>query len=185
MINPFTISAKISRLQQEVLRPLYNMHSEQESAQHDWLLVLTGRVIEKNRLFLEDIASSSLVAVIFKIVKLFGGADELSEADFDRFTAYVNAGGLKSMVNMLLAADKQQTFLTELRKLPLANRENAQPLLKKSAELHEDFIKGFFVEQYGSLQKTPPKLIANFEKSTEFILQLADLAGKELKNTST
>ena len=181
MINPFTIHGKISRLQQEVLLPLYTMHPEQETTQHEWLLTLTGRVIEKNRKFIEERATSSLGAAVFKIVKLLGGAEGLTEADFERFTSYVKAGGLQAMVKMLLAADKQKVFLSELGNLPQANRLNAPQMLRKSADLHRDFIRGFFKEQYGSLQNTPAKLIANFEKSTEFILLLASLADNEVK----
>jgi len=165
------------------LHPLYTMHPEQETSQHEWLLAQTGRVIEKNRKFIEEIATSSLVATVFKIVKLLGGAENLTEADFKRFTSYVNAGGIKAMVIMLLAADKQQVFLTELRNLPLANRKNAPQMLHKSASLHQEFIRKFFKEQYGSLQNTPVKLITNFEKSTEFIIHLATLAGNEMKRT--
>lgn len=176
MVNPFTIQSKIHKLQQEVLAPLYTMHPEQETVGHEWLLTLTGRVIEKNRKFLEEIAASRLVATVFKIVKLLGGADGLSEADFERFTSYVNAGGLRAMVKMLLAADKQTTFLSELKTLPAVNRNNAPQMLKKSAELHHDFIKDFFKEQYGNVKNTPTKLVDNFDKANEFILQLAALA---------
>jgi len=183
MVNPFTIQSKISRLQQEVLSPLYTMHPAQETVGHEWLLTLTGRVIEKNRKFLEEIATSKLVATVFKIVKLLGGADGLSEADFKRFTLYVNAGGLRAMVKMLLAADKQKIFLSELRTLSAVNRNNAPQMLKKSAELHRDFIRGFFKEQYGHVKNTPAKLVDNFEKSNAFILQLASLAEKEMKKS--
>jgi len=181
MINPFTLNSRISRLQNEVLEPLYTMHPAQETSQHEWLLTLTGRVIEQNRRFLEEIAASSLIAAVFKIVKLLGGAEGLTQADFDRFTSYVNAGGIKAMVTMLLAADKQHVFLAELRNLPEPNRMNAPQMLQKSADLHRDFIRGYFKEQYGSLQQTPDKLLANFEKSTEFITCLAALAGNENK----
>lgn len=179
MINPFTIQSKISKLQQEVLLPLYTMHPDQEKTEHEWLLVLTGRTIENNRPFLEEIAQSSLVAAVFKIVKLLGGAEELTEADFARFRSYVNAGGLKAMVKMLLATNKTKAFVTELRQLPLSNRQNAHQMLTKSAVLHQQFITGYFKEQYGNIQATPAKLVANFEKSTEFINSLAIIARDE------
>ena len=179
MINPFTIQSKINKLQQEVLLPLYTMHREQEEMQHEWLLVMTGRVIATHQNFLEELTGSRLVAAVFKIVKLLGSADNLTDTDFARFTSYVNEGGIKSMVKMLLAADKEQMFVTELRELPQHNRENAHQMLTKSATLHQEFITGFFKEQYGSMQATPQKLVDNFEKSTNFITRLAFLAGTE------
>lgn len=181
MVNLFTLKSKIQKLQQEILHPLYTMHPKQETSQHDWLLTLTGRVIEKNKKFLEEIAASNLIAAAFKVVKLLGGAEGLTKSDFDRFTSYVNAGGLDGMVKMLLAADKQKVFLNELKNLPLDNKLSAPQMLQKSAELHHDFIKDFFKEQYGSLQQTPSKLITNFENSTGFITLLTTLAKNELK----
>ncbi len=179
MINPFTIQQKISKLQQKVLQPLYRMYKDQEEMQHEWLLVMTGRVIASNQQFIEELTRSRLVAAVFKIVKLLGGADNLTESDFARFTSYVNEGGIKSMVKMLLAANKEKMFVMELKELPQHNRENAQQMLTKSATLHHEFITGFFKQQYGSIQATPAKLIANFEKSTDFINRLAFLAAEE------
>jgi len=178
MINPFTIQSKISRLQQDVLTPLYTMHPEQAKMDHGWLLVLTGRVIEANRTFLEELAASNLVAAVFKIVKLLGGAGDLTEDDFDRFTSYINDGGLKAMVAMLLASDKEKTFVAELKSLPPEIRANASAMLKKSASLHHDFIRGYFKEQHGDFQAAPAKLRENFKKSEQFILRLASLASK-------
>lgn len=178
MINPFTIKAKISKLQEEVLTPLYTMHAKQENMDHSWLLVMTGRVIESNRGFLEELARSSLVATVFKIVKLLGGAGGLTEEDFIRFTSYINDGGLKAMVNMLLAADKEKTFIAELGELPPAISQNASSMLTKSASLHKDFITSFFQRQHGGYQTTPAKLRQNFENSQTFILRLATLAKK-------
>ena len=178
MINPFTIQAKIHRLQQEVLEPLYTMHQGQEKAPHDWLMAQTGKVIEKNRLFLEELSTSRLVSTVFKIVKLFGGAEQLTTDDFNRFTSYVTDGGLKAMVKMLLAAEKEKVFLSELRRLPVQIQKNAPAMLNKSAILHEDFITGYFNQHYGSLGATPEKLIDNYHKSTAFIRRLAILAKK-------
>lgn len=179
MVNPFTIYRDISRLQQDVLYPLYTMHEKQEMSDHAWLLRMTGEVIEKNRSFIEDLAASTLVALVFKVVVMLGGAGGLREDDFDRFTSYVNAGGIKAMVKMLLAVDKEQMFLRELKTLPRENRENAPLMLHKAVQLHQDFIEGFFREQYGSLANTPAKLRDNFKKSSAFISELAELAGRE------
>ena len=111
-------------------------------------------------------------------MKLFGGADQLTTDDFSRFTSYVTDGGLKAMVKMLLAAEKEKVFLSELRRLPDQIQSNAHAMLNKSAVLHEDFITGYFNQQYGSLEATPEKLIDNYHKSTAFIRQLATLAKK-------
>jgi len=177
MINPFTAQIKVDKLQKEVLGPLYVEDKGQEDASHEWLLVLTGRVIADNQSFIEEICSSRFIAVIFKIVKLLGGADQLTEDDFDRFTSYVNDGGIRAMVKMLLAADKEKTFLVELQGLPLRVRDNAPQMLRKAAELHHDFISGFFREQYGSAQ-VPAKLLSNFKDSDGFLKRLAKLAAK-------
>ena len=69
MFNPFTAQAKISRIQQDVLRPLYTMYAGQEDTDHAWLLVETGRAIAAHQGYIEELCRSRLVAVIFKIVK--------------------------------------------------------------------------------------------------------------------
>ena len=176
MVNPFTAGSKVKKIQQDVLRPLYTMHSGQDTAQHSWLLVETGRAISDHQLFIEEMCRSQLVTVIFKIIKFLGGADQLTEEDFVRFTAYVNDGGIKAMVQMLLSADKEKTFVDELKKLPFHVRENASPMLAKSKSLHSDFIIGFFKEMHGSVEKTPQKLRNNFSESDVFIHKLALLA---------
>ncbi len=176
MINPFTAQKKISRIQQDVLYPLYTMYPDQENTDHTRLLVETGRAIAAHQSFLEEVCCSRLVKVIFKIVKLLGGADQLTEEDFDRFTAYVNDGGIKSMVKMLLSSDKEQTFVYELQQLPAKVRANAPQMLAKSQSLHKDFITGFFRENYGSVKNTPQKLQNNFSKSDDFIAKLTFLA---------
>lgn len=181
MINPFTLQKHIKKIQEGVLRPLYTMYPEQEQTKYDWLLVLTGRAIAKNQAFIEEVCRSSLVAAVFKIVKLLGGAEQLTEDDFRRFTSYVNDGGIPAMVKMLLAAKKEDTFITELQRLPLDIRQNAQLMLQKSSELHLDFITGFFKETYGPVNKVPAKLKENLQKSTEFIDRLAILAQQNLK----
>ena len=178
MINPFTLQSKIHRLQQDVMEPLYTMHKDQAGATHEWLLAMTGKVIEANRSFLEEMSRSSLISAIFAVVKLFGGADQLSMGDFHRFTSYVNDGGLKAMTKMLLAADKENVFLSELDSLPPHIQVNAGHMLAKSAVLHNDFIKGYLQQQYGSLDATPEKLRENCRKSTAFINNLAELASK-------
>lgn len=184
MINPFTLQSKILKLQQDVLQPLYTMHSSQEKGRHDWLMAETAKVIERNRGFLEEVSRSSFIAAIFTIVKLFGGADQLSHDDFNRFTRYVNDGGLEAMVKMLMSVDKEKTFLEELASLPRHIRENAPLMLTKSAELHEDFIEGYFRQQYGGLEATPFKLQDNRLKSTTFIQNLAAIAEKSWQNES-
>jgi hypothetical protein len=180
MINPFTAQAKISRIQQDVLYHLYTMYPNQENTDHAWLLVETGRAIVSHQSYIEEVCRSRLVMVIFKIVKFLGGADQLTEEDFHRFTAYVNDGGIKAMVKMLLAAEKEKTFIEELQHLPLKVQANAPQMLVKSKSLHKDFITGFFKEKYGSLKNTPHKLQSNFSKSDDFIEKLAILASENL-----
>lgn len=176
MVNPFTVQTKIFKIQTEVLRPLYTMYNGQKEASHQWLLVLTGRAIADHRSFIEELCQSRVVAVVFKIVKLLGGADRLTTEDFDRFTSYVNKGGLKSMIQMLLASDKEKVFLEELARLPIEIQKNAPLMLKKSSELHSDFIQGYFKQNYGARRNVPEKLQQNFEKSTDFILKLSEIA---------
>lgn len=181
MFNPFTAQAKISRIQQDVLHPLYTRYSGQEKSEHAWLLVETGRAIAAHQRYIEEVCASRLVAAIFKIVKLLGGADQLTEEDFARFTAYVNDGGIKAMIKMLLSSEKEKTFVYELRQLPADVQKNAPQMLVKSKDLHHDFITGFFKENYGSLQTTPAKLQENFAQSDDFIARLALLARQNLE----
>lgn len=176
MINPFTAQADIKRIQQDVLRPLYTLHEGQEAAAHAWLLAETGRAIAKHRRYIEDVCSSRLVAIIFKIVKFLGGAEQLTSEDFSRFTSYVNDGGIQAMIRMLLDVDKEATFIRELQGLPDHVQANAAPMLAKAKSLHTDFITGFFQENFGSVNNTPAKLRDNFYKSREFIERLVQLA---------
>jgi len=155
------------------------MHDDQENADHSWLLYLTGQIIEENRPFLEELSHSNLVAIAFSIIKLLGGAQSLSNEDFDRFSSYVRDGGLKAMVKMLLSAEKEHTFISELRSLPKDIRQNAPAMLEKSAALHEEFMAAYFKQNYGSIKATPQKLLKNNHKSTAFIARLADLARKQ------
>ncbi len=178
MINPFTLQSKIHRLQHDVMEPLYTMHKEQLGAKHGWLLAMTGKVIETNRSFLEEMSRSSLISTIFAVVKLFGGADQLSMDDFHRFTSYVNDGGLKAMTKMLLSVDKEKVFLSELDSLPPHIQVNARHMLAQSAILHNDFIEGYLRQQYSSVDTTPAKLQDNCRSSTAFINNLAELARK-------
>lgn len=181
MINPFTLQHKIHKFQQDVLGPLYTMHQNQKNAEHDWLLVQTGKVIDENESFLVELSRSSLVATVFAIVKFFGGADELSNEDFNRFTSYVREGGLKAMVKMLLTEEKEKTFLAELQRLPTHIQKNAQSMLSKSSLLHENYVTEFFMQNYSSLEATPKKLIDNCQKSTSFIDRLAELAEQNIR----
>ncbi len=180
MVNPFTVQVKISRIQQDVLYHLYTVYPSQENTDHAWLLVETGRAIASHQSYIEEVCRSRLVKGIFKIVKLLGGADRLTEEDFNRFTAYVNDGGIKAMVKMLLASEKEKTFVEELQLLPSNVQENAPQMLAKSKSLHNDFIVGFFKENYGSFKNTPQKLQSNFSKSHDFIEKLTVLASKNL-----
>ena len=183
VINPFTAQAKISRIQQDVLHPLYTMYPGQENTDHAWLLVETGRAIATHQDYIEEVCRSRLVVVVFKIVKLLGGADQLTQEDFDRFTAYVNEGGIKAMVKMLLSSEKERTFKNELQQLPVNVQNNASLMLAKSKCLHADFINGFFKENYGSLKNTPAKLHSNFLKSNDFIERLSFLASENLQKS--
>ena len=176
MINPFTVASTITTIQTEVLRPLYTVQEDTKQLSFEQLLVKTGQVIATHQNFITEVCSSSLVALIFKIVKLFGGADSLTEDDFDRFTSYVNDGGLKAMITMLQANDKERIFMEELQQLDKHVRDNAAPMLIKSRKLHQEFITGFFIEKYGSLEQTPQILQENFSQSDTFIGHLADLA---------
>lgn len=183
MINPFTAQAAISRIQQDVLRPLYTMYSGQEVLSHAWLLAETGRAIAVHRHFIEDVCASRLVAVFFKIVKFLGGAEQLTVEDFARFTSYVNDGGIKAMITMLLAEDKEDTFVLELQRLPNHVRANAASMLAKANSLHTDFITSFFQETYGSIDTTPAKLRDNFLRSREFMRRLVHLAAAHQKRS--
>ncbi|EKD36085.1 MAG: hypothetical protein ACD_75C01644G0001 [uncultured bacterium] len=184
MINPFTAQAKITRMQQDVLRPLYTVYPGYETMEHDWLLAETGRAITAHQRYIEELCRSRLVSLVFKIVKFLGGAERLTEEDFARFTSYVNDGGIRAMVKMLVAVNKEQTFVEELRRLPLHVRENAPLMLTKSIDLHGDFITGFFSGIYGSVDNTPPRLRDNFSRSRQFIRRLATLAEENLNQRS-
>lgn len=166
-------------MQQDVLRPLYTMHKDQATAPHGWLLAETGRAIARHRHYIEEVCASRLVAVIFKVIKFLGGAEQLTAEDFTRFTSYVNDGGIKAMIAMLLATDKEAIFVDELRRLPEQVRANAPQMLAKAKCLHTDFINGFFCETFGSLDNTPAKLRENFIQSREFIARLAQLASAQ------
>lgn len=176
MINPFTAQVKIEQLQKDVLVQLYTMSSTQEDAGHDWLLAETGRAIAKHQRFIEEVCASRLIAAIFKIVKILGGADQLTQEDFDRFTSYVNDGGIKAMLKMLLAADKEKVFVSELQGLPVQVQKNAAKMLAKANTLHTDFITDFFKQSFGSVAQAPEKLRSNLAASTDFISRLTVLA---------
>ncbi len=140
------------------------------------LLAETGRAIAGHRRYIEEVCASTLVAIIFKIVKFLGGAEQLTAEDFARFTSYVNDGGLQAMIKMLLAVDKEGTFVVELQGLPEHVRANAAPMLAKAKSLHTDFITGFFQETFGSVEATPAKLRDNFVRSRDFMNRLVQLA---------
>lgn len=180
MVNVFTLQSKIAAMQDEVLAPLYTMHADQGKVSHDWLLAQTGRAIANHQRYIEEICRSKLVAAAFKIVKMLGGAGQLQADDFQRFTNYVNDGGIKAMIKMLLAAEKESVFLSELKKLPADIQQNAPAMLTKSAELHSEYIDSYFRRQFGSINNTPPPLRANFTSSTVFITRLATLAKKNI-----
>lgn len=176
MINPFTIQSNIAKIQKDVLAPMYTMSPAFEDGDHAWLLAETGRAIAKHQNFIEEICSSRLVAVVFKIVKVLGGAVQLSEDDFERFTSYVNEGGIAAMLKMLLAADKERVFVDELKDLPPHVQKNAAKMLAKSNVLHSEFIEEFFKKNYGSIVQTPTRMRDNLTASTLFISRLTLLA---------
>jgi hypothetical protein len=178
MVNPFTLKSKISRIEHELLQPLYGQVTD---FRHEWLLAETGRIIAKHRRFMEELCSSSLVAAVFKVVKLLGGADRLSSRDFERFTGYVNSGGLQAMTRMLVSVEKEKSFIQELKRLPRPVQQNAQAMLDKSRLLHDDFIRGYFRRTFGSIEAAPARLQENFKASDKFIERLAQLAGKNIK----
>jgi len=180
MVNILTLKTKITAMQNEILAPLYTMHDEQGKVPYEWLLVLTGRAIAKHQQTIEEICASKLVSAAFKIVKLLGGASQLQADDFQRFTGYVNDGGIKAMIRMLLAAEKEKVFISELKSLPRHIQENAPAMLRKSAELHAEFIASYFRQQFGTLKSAPPPLPDNFSRSTAFIQRLASLARQNL-----
>ena len=183
MVNPFTAQAKIASIQRDVLRPLYTLYPGHEVLAHEWLLAETGRAIMTHQAYIEELCLSRLVALVFKIVKFLGGAEQLTEEDFARFTSYVNDGGIRAMVKMLLAADKETTFVNELQTLPVHVQENAPLMLAKSISLHGDFINGFFREMFGSLEATPARLRENYALSRKFICRLVALAEENLKQS--
>lgn len=176
MINPFTAQTKIAQIQKDVLAPLYTISPATENSSHGWLLAETGRAIAKHTLFIENVCSSRLVAAVFRIVKVLGGADQLTQEDFDRFTSYVNDGGIVAMQKMLLAVDKEKVFVAELQGLPPHVQKNAAKMLEKANILHSDFIREFFNRSFGSTAKVPGKLQENLASSTHFISRLTLLA---------
>lgn len=176
MVNPFTIQARIRTIQQDVLRPLYTLEPGSEEKSHAWLLVETGRAIGRHQHYIEELCTSRLVSAAFKIVKLLGGAEQLTEEDYYRFTSYVNDGGIKAMVKMLLSVNKEKTFVEELARLPPDVRQNASRMLNKASDLHSDFITGYLRESFGSVANSPSKILENFQKSQNFIKSLAALA---------
>jgi len=178
MINPFTIQSKIDRIQEEVLAPLYTVAGGQANADHNWLLAETGRAISKHQRFIHEVCGSRLVAAAFKVVKILGGADQLTQEDFDRFTSYVNEGGISAMLKMLLSVEKEKVFVAEIQGLPLQVQQNAAKMLAKSNILHTDFVTHFLKQTFGSLENSPEQLRANLTASTDFITRLTVLAEK-------
>ncbi len=181
MINPFAVAGKITTIQQEVLAPLYGTSAQYEDTPFALRLAETGRVIDRHQQFFEEVSRSSLVAMIFKIIQMFGGADGLTEQDFSRFTSYVNDGGLQAMIAMLKSDNMEKTFVDELTKLASHVLENAPPMLEKSRELHQDFIQGYLSDEYGSFAQSPKRLQQNFLLADEFILRLAELSRKTVE----
>lgn len=177
MVNPFTLQSKIHRMQEEVLRPLYGDDSEFE---HEWLLAETGRAIARHKKFIEGLCHSTLISVIFSVIKLLGGAEQLTEDDFKRFTSYVNDGGLDSMIAMLLDAEKEKCFINELKLLPRSIQENAPAMLIKAKVLHKDFIARYFDEIFGSNSRVPQKMRDNYLHTDNFLETLVGHAKNNL-----
>lgn len=180
MINPFTAQAKVRQIQRDVLHPLYTMYPGQQESEHEQLLTETGKAIARHKDFIHSVCQSLLVSIIFSVVKLLGGAEQLTREDFDRFTSYVNDGGIDAMLAMLGAEDKDEVFLKELITLPPHVQQNAPLMLARANGLHEDFIRDYFSKAFGSFEATPLKLRDNFEQSTAFIARLTTLAEQSL-----
>ena len=184
MINPFKAQAQVRQIQHDVLQPLYTMYPGQHDSNHEQLLAETGEAIARHKDFIHAVCSSLLVSIIFNVVKLLGGAEQLTRGDFDRFTSYVNDGGIDAMLAMLESNDKDGTFLKELATLPPRVQQNAPLMLARANGLHGDFIRDYFSKAYGSLDATPVELIHNFEQSTAFIARLTVLAQQFLSSNS-
>lgn len=185
MLNPFTAQTKVRQIQKEVLQPLYTMYPGQQNSEHGQLLAETGEAIARHREFIHSVCNSLLVSILFSVVKLLGGAEQLTREDFDRFTSYVNDGGIDAMLAMLAATDKEEVFLEELATLPAHVQHNAPLMLARANCLHGDFIKDYFNKSYGSYQQTPKVLKDNFEQSTAFIAKLTSLAQQFVHRSST
>lgn len=177
MINPLTLYSKIQQLQLDVLGPLYIDHTNQMKT-HDELLRFTGKSIEPWKGFIEDVFNSTFVKLAFKVVKALGFADQLTKEDFQRFTNYVNDGGLDAMLNMLKCVDMEKAFMEELAMLPPEIQLNAPIMLEKARVLHQDYILGYLQKKYGPAKFIPSILLRRQRETDEFIEKLAKLAHK-------
>ncbi len=178
MINPITLYTKITRIQKEVLAPLYTTHSRMKE-DHSILLEITGRSIMEHESYIEDVCNSKFIRLCFNIIKKLGGCKDLHIDDFDRFTNYVKDGGLTAMMVMLKSNDKEQAFVDELDKLPKRVRENAHAMLLKSRWLHEDFVTEFLTKEYGAFEVVPDILTEHLKLTNLFMDGLIELAFHE------
>jgi len=159
MINPLTLYYKIMRMQKEVMKPLYGTPGYAH-LDHNVLLLLTGKAIAPHAAFIHEVCNSSFIAVCFKCLKLIGGATQLTEEDFERFTNYVKDGGLEATLKMLEADDKFKAFSDELAILPKRVRDNAELMLTKFKVLHTDFVMTHLCKNnYGTMPEICTKRV--------------------------
>lgn len=179
MINPLTLYSKIKQLQLDVLGPLYVDHNKQHEKTHEELLYITGKRIAEDKDFIEDVCKSKFIRLAFKLIHMLGGADGLTVEDFDRFTNYVNDGGLDAMLNMLKSPDMDKAFVEELNVLPRHVRDNAYDMLKKARYLHEDYVSEYLKARYGTVNNIPSILLQRLNETNNFMDGLVVLAKKE------
>jgi len=178
MINPLTLYSNIKNLQTQVLAPLYTIHSFQTDT-HDSLLFITGKTVKEYKSFIVDVCNSSLIRVVFKVIKALGGAEQLTTDDFNHFTNYVKDGGLDAMILMLESDNKEDVFVHELIGLPQSIQDNAFDMLTKARALHEDYISDYLLKEYGIVKDVPPILYQRMRETNEFIDKLVKLAHLE------
>lgn len=175
MINPLTLYSKIMKIQKEVMLPLYGNHPGYVKVDHDILLKLVGKRIEPHVEFIHELCNSKFIAVAFKFIKLIGGAPQLTEEDFERFTNYVKDGGVEAMLVMLDADDKFKAFSAELERLPQRVRNNAELMLTKSKVLHEEFVEEYLRKEYKTVKNAsvPLRRLAETDLFIERLIQLS------------
>lgn len=175
MINPLTLYSNIMKIQAEVMKPLYGNHPGYDNIEHNVLLYLTGKKIAPHAAFIHELCNSTFIAVAFKFIKLIGGAPQLTEEDFERFTNYVKDGGIEAMLIMLDSEDKFKAFSEELERLPQRVRDNAEEMLRKSRSLHKEFVLEYLRKEYKN-KKMPEAPLHRLNETDLFIEKLVQLA---------